>query len=216
MRYGLAGASGRMGGEIKKAFAAHELCFTLTGKGEETAGTPDVLVDFSLPNALDKTIAAAERFSCPLVTGVTGYNDSQLKKLRALGNSVAVVQSYNFAEGITLLKMILRDFGPLFDGWDAEIEETHHNKKKDAPSGTAVLLREALGRDCPAHSVRIGGVPGDHTVVFGNDGEVVALSHRALSRSVFALGALKAAEFAAAAAPGFYSFEEVLTCRRKK
>ena len=135
MRYGLVGASGRMGGEIQKAFAAHELCFTLSGKGEEATGTPDVLVDFSLPGALDKTLAAAERFGCPLVTGVTGYSGPQLEKLRTLGNSVAVVQSYNFAEGITLLKMILRDFGPLFDGWDAEIEETHHNKKKDAPPG---------------------------------------------------------------------------------
>lgn len=216
MKYGLAGASGRMGGEIRKAFAAHDLCYTLSGSGEEMRDRPDVLVDFTLPGAFDQVMAAAERFGCPLVTGVTGYDEEHMDRLRALGGSVAVVQSYNFAEGITLLKMILRDFGALFDGWDAEIEETHHNKKKDIPSGTAVLLREALGRDCPSHSLRIGGVPGDHSVVFGNEGEVITLSHRALSRSVFALGALKAAEFAAAAAPGFYSFEEVLTCGRKK
>lgn len=215
MKYGLAGASGRMGGEIKKAFAAHDLCYTMNSGGEEMKGRPDVLVDFTLPGAFDQVMAAAERFGCPLVTGVTGYDEEHLDRLRALGGAVAVVQSYNFAEGITLLKMILRDFGALFDDWDAEIEETHHNKKKDVPSGTAVLLREALGRDCPSHSLRIGGVPGDHSVVFGNEGEVITLSHRALSRSVFALGALKAAEFAAGAAPGFYSFEEVLECGRK-
>jgi len=96
-----------------------------------------------------------------------------------------------------------------------EICETHHNKKKDAPSGTAILLRDALGRDCPAHSLRMGGVPGDHSVIFASEGELFSLTHRAISRSVFAYGALRAAEFAAAAQPGFYSFEEVLTCGRK-
>jgi len=95
------------------------------------------------------------------------------------------------------------------------MSETHHSRKKDAPSGTAILLREALGRDCPTHSLRMGGVPGDHTVFFANEGEVFTLTHRAISRSVFALGALRAAEFAAGAKPGFYSFEEVLTCGRK-
>ena len=126
------------------------------------------------------------------------------------------MQSFNFATGVTLLKMMLREFAPLFADWDVEISETHHNKKKDAPSGTAILLREATGRDCPTHSLRLGGIPGDHTVCYANEGEVLTLTHRALSRSVFALGALKAAEFAVSAAPGFYSFEEVLSCGLKR
>lgn len=216
MKYGLVGASGRMGGEIQKAFAAHDLCYTLDVSGETVREAPEVLVDFSLPAAFDRTLEAVRRFCCPLVIGTTGLDAGQIGRLKDLGASLAVVQSYNYAVGVTLLKMMVRDFALLFADWDVEIEETHHNRKKDAPSGTAVLLREALGRDCPTHSLRIGAVPGDHSVVFGNDGEVLTLSHRALSRSVFALGALKAVEFAASAAPGFYSFEEVLTCGRKR
>ncbi len=216
MRYGLVGAAGRMGGEIRKAFAAHELVFSLDVDGETHTGTPQALVDFSLPAAFPATVAAARRFSSSLVIGTTGLSAEQLGELRALGERVAVVQSFNFATGVTLLKMMLREFSPLFADWDAEISETHHNKKKDAPSGTAILLREATGRDCPTHSLRMGGVPGDHTVFFANEGEVLSLTHRALSRSVFALGALKAAEFAVSAAPGFYTFEEVLSCGLKR
>lgn len=216
MRYGLVGASGRMGGEIRKAFAAHELTFSLDVGGETHDAPPQVLVDFSLPAAFPSTIAAARRFACPLVIGTTGLSAEHLAELRILGEQVAVVQSFNFATGVTLLKMMLREFAPLFSDWDAEISETHHNKKKDAPSGTAILLREATGRDCPTHSLRLGGIPGDHTVCYANEGEVLTLTHRALSRSVFALGALKAAEFAVSAAPGFYSFEEVLSCGLKR
>ncbi len=216
MRYGLVGAAGRMGGEIRKAFAAHDLVFTLDVDGETHTGTPQALVDFSLPAAFPSTIAAARRFACPLVIGTTGLSAEQLAEVRILGEQTAVVQSFNFATGVTLLKMMLREFAPFFADWDAEISETHHNKKKDAPSGTAILLREATGRDCPTHSLRMGGVPGDHTVFFANEGEVLSLTHRALSRSVFALGALKAAEFAVSAAPGFYTFEEVLSCGLKR
>lgn len=216
MRYGLAGATGRMGGEIRKAFAGHELCYTLNSGGETMEAAPEVLVDFTLPSALDSVLAVAKRFSCALVTGVTGFSSAQMESLREAGKTLAVVQSYNFAEGVTLFKMILRDFGPLFADWDAELWEAHHNKKKDAPSGTAILLRDSLGRDCPTHSLRLGGIPGDHSISFANEGEVFTLSHRAISRSVFALGALRAAEFAARARPGFYTFEEVLTCGLKK
>ena len=216
MRYGLVGASGRMGGEVRKAFAAHELTFTLDVGGETIDAAPQVLLDFSLPAAFPATVAVARRFACPLVIGTTGLSAEQLGELRTLGEQTAVVQSFNFATGVTLLKMMLREFAPLFSDWDVEISETHHNKKKDAPSGTAILFREATGRNCPTHSLRLGGIPGDHTVCYANEGEVLTLMHRALSRSVFALGALKAAEFAVSAAPGFYSFEEVLSCGLKR
>lgn len=215
MRYGLVGVSGRMGAEIRKAFASHELCYTLDIGGETCEGTPEVMVDFSLPSALGATLDAVRRFSCALVLGTTGITGEQMDEVRYAARTSAVVQSFNFAAGVTLFKMILREFGPLFADWDAEMSEIHHNRKKDAPSGTAILLREALGRDCPIHSLRMGGVPGDHSVSFANEGEVFTLTHRAISRSVFALGALRAAEFAAGAKPGFYSFEEVLTCGRK-
>jgi 4-hydroxy-tetrahydrodipicolinate reductase len=172
-------------------------------------------MDFSSGAALAGTVGLCETHGAALVIGTTALSEAHLASLRKLGETAAVVQSFNFATGVNVLKMILRDYAPLFAGWDAEIEETHHSKKKDAPSGTAILLREAAGRDIPTHSLRLGGVPGDHSVHFANDGEVLTFTHRALARNVFALGALRAALFALGARPGFYSFEDVLQENRK-
>ena len=213
MRYGVVGASGRMGQELLKVFAAHECVYAADVDGVRETGAPQVVLDFSTPKALPVTIGACERFRAACVVGTTALGDGDLAALRDLATRVPVVQSFNFSQGVTILKMMLRSFAPLLAGWDAEIVETHHNKKKDAPSGTAILLGKAVGRDCPTHSLRLGGVPGDHSVVFANDGEVLELSHRAISRSVFALGALRAAEFALRAKPGYYTFEEVIECR---
>lgn len=213
MRYGVVGASGRMGQELLKVFAAHECVYAADVDGVRETGAPQVVLDFSSPKALPVTIGACERFRAACVVGTTALGDGDLAALRDLATRVPVVQSFNFSQGVTILKMMLRSFAPLLAGWDAEIVETHHNKKKDAPSGTAILLGKAVGRDCPTHSLRLGGVPGDHSVVFANDGEVLELSHRAISRSVFALGALRAAEFALRAKPGYYTFEEVIECR---
>jgi 4-hydroxy-tetrahydrodipicolinate reductase len=212
MKYGIVGYSGRMGQEIEKHFGAagHELVLTADVAGTECKGKPEVIVDFSSPSALAGTAELCGTHGAALVAGTTALSEEHLASLRKLGEKIAVVQSFNFAAGVNVLKMILREYAPLLSDWDAEIEETHHNKKKDAPSGTAILLREATGRDIPAHSLRLGGVPGDHTVHFANDGEVLSFTHRALSRGVFALGALRAALFASKARPGFYTFEDVL------
>ncbi len=213
MKYGVVGSSGRMGQELLKVFAQHECVYTADVDGVRESGAPKVVLDFSTPKALPVTLGACERFKAACVVGTTALGESDLAALHDLATRVPVVQSFNFSQGVTILKMMLRSFAPLLAGWDAEIVETHHNKKKDAPSGTAILLGQAMGRECPTHSLRLGGVPGDHTVVFANDGEVLELSHRAISRSVFALGALRAAEFALRADKGFYTFEEVVECR---
>jgi 4-hydroxy-tetrahydrodipicolinate reductase len=213
MRYGVVGSSGRMGQELLKVFAAHECVYAADVDGVRETGAPQVVLDFSTPKALPVTIGACERFRAACVVGTTALGDGDLAALRDLATRVPVVQSFNFSQGVTILKMMLRSFAPLLAAWDVEITETHHNKKKDAPSGTAILLGKAVGRDCPTHSLRLGGVPGDHSVVFANDGEVLELSHRAISRSVFTLGALRAAEFALRAKPGYYTFEEVIECR---
>jgi 4-hydroxy-tetrahydrodipicolinate reductase len=213
MRYGVVGSNGRMGQELLKVFAAHECVYAADVDGVRETGAPQVVLDFSSPKALPVTIGACERFRAACVVGTTALGDGDLAALRDLATRVPVVQSFNFSQGVTILKMMLRSFAPLLAAWDVEITETHHNKKKDAPSGTAILLGKAVGRDCPTHSLRLGGVPGDHSVVFANDGEVLELSHRAISRSVFALGALRAAEFALRAKPGYYTFEEVIECR---
>jgi 4-hydroxy-tetrahydrodipicolinate reductase len=212
MKYGIVGAAGRMGQEIGKLFGAagHELVLTSDVAGTECREKPEVILDFSSSAALAGTVKLCETHGASLVVGTTALSEEHLSGLKKLGEKTAVVQSFNFATGVNVLKMILRDYAPLLSDWDLEIEETHHSKKKDAPSGTAILLRDATGRDAPAHSLRLGGVAGDHSVHFANDGEVLSFTHRALSRGVFALGALRAALFALSAPAGFYSFEDVL------
>ena len=216
MKYGIVGAGGRMGQEIGKLFsgAGHELVLTSDVAGTECKERPEIITDFSSGAALPGTVKLCETYGAALVVGTTALTEEHLASLKKLGEKTAVVQSFNFAAGVNVLKMILRDYAPLLSDWDMEIEETHHNKKKDAPSGTAILLRDAAGRDVPFHSLRLGGVPGDHTVHFANDGEVLSFTHRALSRGVFALGALRAALFALSAPPGLYSFEDVLRGNR--
>ncbi|GHS93241.1 4-hydroxy-tetrahydrodipicolinate reductase [Synergistales bacterium] len=213
LKYGVVGFSGRMGKEIISVFEAvgHELVMKSDALGTERLGRPDVILDFSSRAALANTIALCFEYGAPLISGTTALREEDLAALKKLGEKTAVVQSFNFATGVTLLRMIMRDYAPLLESWDLEIEETHHNKKKDAPSGTAILLRDATGRkDAPTHSLRLGCVPGDHSLRFGNDGEILTFAHRALSRGVFAIGALSAAVFAAEAKPGFYTFEDVL------
>ena len=212
IKYGIVGYSGRMGQEIAALFARsqHELVLTSDLSGTQYKAKPDVLADFSSHAALAGTVELCKAHGAALVIGTTALEEEHFALLRELGKKTAVVQSFNFAAGVSVLKMILQDYAPLLSDWDLEIEEVNHNKKKDAPSGTAILLRDATGRPCPTHSLRLGGVPGDHSVRFANEGEVLSFTHRALSRNVFALGALRAALFASDAKEGLYTFEDVL------
>ncbi len=219
MKYGIVGSRGRMGTEIARVFdaAGHERVLTANAGGVECLERPEAIVDFSSHAALPATAALCRSHRCGLVVGTTALEDEHFASLRELGSEVPVVQSFNFATGVNLLALILNDCAPFLSDWDMEIVETHHNRKKDAPSGTALLLRDAAGRNGPTHSLRLGGVPGDHSVHFGNDGEVLTFTHRALNRSVFALGALRAAEFVRTAGPGFYTFRDVLkNCREER
>lgn len=220
MKYGVIGYSGRMGREIIDVFdaAGHEAVLLVDEHGAQGEGgqKPEVIVNFALASSVPQTIELCKKHNAALVIGATGLKEEHFAALAELSASVAVAQSYNFATGINILKIILREYASLMSDWDAEIVEIHHNKKKDAPSGTAILLRDAIlagdgaRKNCEMHSLRVGGVPGDHEAVFANDGEVLTFSHRAISRTVFALGALRAANFVATAAPKNYSFEEIL------
>ena len=151
MKYGIVGSSGRMGQELLKVFAQHECVYTADVDGVRESGAPQVVLDFSTPKALPVTLGACERFKAACVVGTTALGEPDLAALRDLAARVPVVQSFNFSQGVTILKMMLRSFAPLLAGWDAEIVEAHHNKKKDAPSGTAILLGQATGRECPTH-----------------------------------------------------------------
>lgn len=189
----------------------------------------DVVVDFSLPAGFEALLEGIAGSPRPLVTGTTGIEDKD-GRLQPVAKRVAVVSAPNMSVGVNILFALSGLIaGMAGDGADVEIVETHHRTKKDVPSGTALeiaeRIRTATGRsisvgrergtqarnaDVFIHSLRMGGVAGEHTVGFSLEGEVLKLGHSALSRDCFAAGALRAARFAAEAPPGLYSMLDVL------
>ncbi len=211
MNFGVVG-TGKMGREIIETFqdVGHKLVLKINSSDQRIDGIPDVIVDFSRPEALVTTLSICRDYKIPLVIGTTGLGQKEMEELKKASIYFPVVQSYNFSIGINLILKMLSQFSIYLNGWDTEICETHHSHKKDKPSGTALMIKNALGRDVPIHSIRIGGVYGDHSVIFGNAGEIIEISHRALSRKVFAMGALKSAEWIIGKAPQFYTFSEIV------
>ncbi len=194
----------------------------------------DVLIDFSSPAALSKSLDRAVAAGIPILVGTTGLDDFAEHRIAAAAEEVAVLRAANTSLGVALLADLVeraaRLLGP--DAWDIEIVEAHHGAKADAPSGTALTLGEAAkrGRGASASeergrngtglkresgaigyaSVRGGTVAGDHDVMFLGQGERLILSHRAESRAIFARGALVAARFLHAKPAGLYSMRDVI------
>lgn len=216
MRYGIVGYSGRMGMEISSLFDAlgHDLVLAVDENVETVTGNPEVVLAFSLPPALPATLRLCRVYGSSLILGTTGLSDNDLAEVRSFSESRPVVHSSNFGIGINILSMILGDYARMLGDWEVEIEEIHHNQKKDAPSGTALMLMEAVGRECPTHSLRMGNLPGDHAVYFARPDELLCFSHRIVNRSLLSRGALRAAEFALSAPKGYYTFQDVLRAGR--
>jgi len=213
MRYGLIGASGRLGKEVINVFAEknHELVFTFDLTGEWFESEPEILIDCSLPEVFESTIKFVDKFNAHLIIATTGLSEENLNTLKDVSQKICVVQSYNFSLGIQILLQLTKKANELLPDWDVEITETHHRFKKDKPSGTAKMLKEIFeDKEVNTASLRLGNVPGDHTVSFAAMGEVLSLKHRALSRRTFAEGILKSAEFALTKNNGFYTFTDVV------
>jgi 4-hydroxy-tetrahydrodipicolinate reductase len=178
----------------------------------------DVVVDFSVREATSAVAKVVAEHKKALVIGTTGHSDHEKNVVRELTQKISVVWSANFSTGVNTLFWMTQKVAEIVgNDWEAEIVETHHTAKKDAPSGTAKRLQEILkhvrGRDVPAHALRIGDVVGDHTVTFGTRGEQIELTHRAGSRETFARGALRAAKWVVAQPPGLYDMQDVLGLR---
>jgi len=213
MKYGLVGASGKLGKEVVTVFTENnnELVFSFDIQGEWKQSEPDILIDCSLPEAFDKMLVFATGFNIPLIVATTGLSDDNLNQLKKFSKVRPVVQSYNFSVGIQILLELTRMVNDKLPGWDVEISETHHRFKKDKPSGTAKMIQNIFGdREINTTSHRLGNVPGDHTVSFAGLGEVISIQHRALSRRTFAEGILKSADFALKKEKGFYTFTDVV------
>ena len=196
----------------------------------DTAPKADVCIDFSGVGALPKLAEYIRRTGTALVSGTTGYTDPDFAVLQELAELVPVIWASNYSTGIAVLRRILREYAPVLSDWDKELIELHHNKKIDAPSGTAKTLLKELdpqgssavihGREgiCGARSkgeigvfaLRGGTVAGEHSILFFGEDESLELTHKASSRRIFAAGALRAAESLADKAPGYYDLENLL------
>ncbi|MBS3927497.1 MAG: 4-hydroxy-tetrahydrodipicolinate reductase [Sphingomonadales bacterium] len=238
-RIGIIGSAGRMGAALTAAIAAagEELAGGIDKDGDlaALAARSDVLVDFSAPAALEGNLDAAIAAGVPIVVGTTGLEERHHWLCDAAGESIPILQTGNTSLGVTLLAHLVREAASkLGEDWDIEIAETHHRMKVDAPSGTALLLGEAAakgrGIDLAGHaargrdgitgartsgeigfsSLRGGSVAGDHSVLFLGDSERLSLSHLAEDRSIFARGAVRAAQWLIGKAPGRYTMPEVL------
>jgi 4-hydroxy-tetrahydrodipicolinate reductase len=177
----------------------------------------DVAIDFSQADAIEEVCGAALQHRRPLVIGTTGHSAEQKKTIEETAKSLPVVFASNFSVGVNALFALADKAAKILgDEFDLEIVETHHTKKKDAPSGTAKTLAEILKRarridsEVPIQSIREGDVVGEHTVTFSGPGERLELVHRAKSRETFAKGALRAAEWVIGKPPGLYSMQDVL------
>jgi 4-hydroxy-tetrahydrodipicolinate reductase len=175
-----------------------------------------VIVDFSLATALEGLLVQAAAVDAALVIGTTGFSDPQLDLLRTYAAGHPVVHAANFSVGVPAMQMVLRLLArTLPDGFDAEQVETHNRTKRDRPSGTARWLAGAWraergGDPVPMHSLRVGGVIGEHAWTISDDEETLQVTHRAHSRRAFLRGVLPAVRFVHGHAPGLYGLTDVL------
>ncbi|MDD5465478.1 MAG: 4-hydroxy-tetrahydrodipicolinate reductase [Candidatus Omnitrophica bacterium] len=234
IKIGIAGACGKMGRRIFELAGLDkdlEVAFVLEKKGTPLIGKEmgklkvssnpdglfliDVLIDFTLPEATDEHLDYVARYKKALVLGTTGLTEAQKSKVEEVSKVVPVVFSPNMSIGVNVLFNILPDIAKkLGPDYSVEIVEAHHKAKKDAPSGTAKKLAEVITqvtkKDIPMHSIRLGDIVGDHTVVFCGNSERIEIKHQAHSRDLFAVGALKAAKWVSAKPAGLYSMQDVL------
>lgn len=215
---------GKMGRAIEALAAEHGVTIVATlGRGatvdRATLGNADVALEFTEPAAAHANLRACAAAHCPVVIGTTGW-DYSLVSLRdeLVAAGARALWAPNFSLGVNALLGAVAQLTAALDaaGFASHLIETHHAAKKDAPSGTAIALAEAAraGSPPPVTSVRVGSVPGTHTLLFDAPFEQVRLTHEARDRRVFASGALVAARWLAAPrAPGLYTMQDVLAPR---
>ncbi|MBP0957698.1 MAG: 4-hydroxy-tetrahydrodipicolinate reductase, partial [Oscillospiraceae bacterium] len=231
----ITGANGKMGHVITSIIEGRDDCTVVSGIDLNTADNgkfpivsepallpekPDVIIDFSHPSALDKLLEYCLSTGTPAVIATTGFSDEQIAKIKSAAEQVPIFFSFNMSLGINLLASLAKTAAKLLGGqFDIEIVEKHHNQKIDAPSGTAIMLGNAINSvledkyhfeydrhsrrmkrekyEIGMHAIRGGTIVGEHDIIFAGRDEVITLSHSAASKEVFAVGAVNAAVFLA-------------------
>ncbi|MBO4392696.1 MAG: 4-hydroxy-tetrahydrodipicolinate reductase [Clostridia bacterium] len=191
------------------------------------------VIDFSHPSLLSEVISYAAKYNVPTVLATTGYTEEQKNEIKIASEKIPVFFSPNMSVGVNLVaELVKKAASALGADYDVEIIEKHHNRKLDAPSGTTLMLADAVvsaeGRpmnyvyerhserrartknEIGIHSVRGGTIVGEHDVIFAGEDEVITVSHSAGSRKIFATGALKAALFISDKKPGIYTMQDLI------
>ena len=242
----LCGACGRMGKNVTEAAAERgvaivagvdivdaSLPYPLYHSLAEVKEQADVVVDFSSAAGLGEHLGDCLAYNLPIVLAATGFTQDDLTKIDEAAKIIPVFKTGNFSLGINLLQMLAKKAAQILgDDFDVEIVERHHHNKKDAPSGTALMLAESANeafeggknfiygredmvgardkKEIGIHAVRGGTIVGEHEVMFAGEDEIITLSHSARSKKVFAAGAVKAAKFVAGKPAGRYDMHDVI------
>lgn len=200
---------------------------------DQFSGEADVVIDFSHPSALSTLLAFCKKRGIPAVLATTGYSPEQLAEIDEAAKVVPIFRSANMSLGINVVVELIKKAASILDGYDIEIVERHHNRKVDAPSGTALMLADAAAgavsydaeyvydrhnvrhprdkQEIGISAVRGGSIVGDHEVIFAGRDEVIELHHHAASREIFANGAVKAAKFLVGKVPQLYSMSDLVS-----
>ena len=242
MKIILNGAGGRMGAEVRRLLEAgaggSELVCAVDASGadgmlsslSEYTGEADLIIDFSHRSATAALTEYAVSRKLPVVVATTGQSEQELEMIRSAAKSVPIFFSANMSIGIAALIRAAKAVAAVYPDADIEIVETHHNRKLDAPSGTALMIANALtdvrpessfqyGRggqkkreknEIGIHAVRMGNIVGTHEVMIGTDTETITLKHEAHSRALFADGAIAAAAFLVTKPAGLYAMSDLV------
>ena len=191
----------------------------------------DVVIDFSNPLALDGILEYCLKTKTPVVLATTGYNDEEMEKIHEAAKQIPVFLSFNMSLGVNILLKLVKEAAKNLANFDIEIIEKHHNKKVDSPSGTAVMIANAVkeireqsefiygrhGRtgkrqqnEVGIHAVRGGTIVGEHSAIFAGNDEILEINHSARSKNVFAEGDIAAAKYLVNQEPGFYNMDDML------
>lgn len=242
------GCNGRMGQVITRLVAEDSECEIVAGfdindsientypvykNPAEYTGDADVVIDFSHPSCLTGLLDYCKSKRLPVILATTGFSPEQKKEFEEASKEIPVFFSANMSLGINLLIALAKKATQLLEGsFDIEIIEKHHNKKIDAPSGTALAIADAIDEtlsydaeyvydrhsvrrkrkstEIGLHSVRGGTIVGEHSVIFAGNDEVIELKHSAASKEVFAVGAIKAAKFMVSKDAGMYDMNDLI------
>ena len=200
-------------------------------KMSEVEESADVIIDFSHHSTIDDTLSYAIKTKTPIVIATTGFNDEELTKIKKASNIIPIFHSSNMSLGVNVLIKLVKEAAKSLNGFDIEIIEKHHNKKLDAPSGTAVMIANGVKEVLPdseyiygrhgrsdkrssneigIHAIRGGTIVGEHTTIFAGHDEVVEIKHSAQSKDIFAKGAIAAAKFLVKQEAGYYNMNNML------